>query len=309
MDEAGYGPNLGPLVVTATVWEVPEDPDNFNFWKACRGAVRRKAGNDGRLHVADSKVVYQPARGLGELERSVLALTGLLGEWPRTWRELRDRVVRERHATSESCGPWHAEDDVELPTASEAKLIDSGHGRIVRCLDKCGVKLRAICSDMVAEERFNRMTAAAGSKGAALTEISLSLLACCLPEDVDQPVLVLADKHGGRNCYSGPLTEATGGRFITILEESRERSRYRAGACEFRFEPRGERHLPIAVASMVSKYLREVSMITFNRFWQRHIPTLKPTKGYPGDSRRFWKDIRATQQSLGIADDLLWRRL
>ena len=23
-DEAGYGPNLGPLVVTATVWEVPD---------------------------------------------------------------------------------------------------------------------------------------------------------------------------------------------------------------------------------------------------------------------------------------------
>ena len=25
-DEAGYGPNLGPLLVTATLWSVPDDP-------------------------------------------------------------------------------------------------------------------------------------------------------------------------------------------------------------------------------------------------------------------------------------------
>ena len=24
IDEAGYGPNLGPLVISASVWEVPE---------------------------------------------------------------------------------------------------------------------------------------------------------------------------------------------------------------------------------------------------------------------------------------------
>ena len=33
MDEAGYGPNLGPLVVTVTVWEVPGSPrDSRPAW-------------------------------------------------------------------------------------------------------------------------------------------------------------------------------------------------------------------------------------------------------------------------------------
>src|SRR5688572_11296377 len=96
VDEAGYGPNLGPLVITATVWEVPGDPHDFDFWRALRSvisqraprpsrtnaavdtsgaavAVRRRAA---RMHVADSKQVYSPARGLAPLETSVLSLLG-----------------------------------------------------------------------------------------------------------------------------------------------------------------------------------------------------------------------------------------
>ena len=34
MDEAGYGPNLGPLVVTVTEWEVPGSPREFDLWAA-----------------------------------------------------------------------------------------------------------------------------------------------------------------------------------------------------------------------------------------------------------------------------------
>ena len=36
MDEAGYGPNLGPLVVAATVWEVEEE----------RGSTQRVPGEE-----------------------------------------------------------------------------------------------------------------------------------------------------------------------------------------------------------------------------------------------------------------------
>ena len=31
-DEAGYGPNLGPLVISATVWEVPDDVGGENLF-------------------------------------------------------------------------------------------------------------------------------------------------------------------------------------------------------------------------------------------------------------------------------------
>ena len=76
---------------------------------------------------------------------------------------------------------------------------------------------------------------------------------------------------------------------------------------EFRFQPKGERHLPTALASMTAKYLRELAMRPFNAFWQRHIPDLKATAGYPTDAHRFFSDIRPARRRLKIADHVLWR--
>ena len=76
---------------------------------------------------------------------------------------------------------------------------------------------------------------------------------------------------------------------------------------EFRFQPKGERHLPTALASMTAKYLRELAMRPFNAFWQQHVPDLKPTAGYPTDALRFYDDIRTARRRLKIADRVLWR--
>ena len=73
------------------------------------------------------------------------------------------------------------------------------------------------------------------------------------------------------------------------------------------FQQGAERHFPAAVSSMVCKYVRELSMELFNRFWQQHIPDLRPTKGYPTDAKRFRSDIAETQQRLGITNNTLWR--
>jgi ribonuclease HII len=74
------------------------------------------------------------------------------------------------------------------------------------------------------------------------------------------------------------------------------------------FEPRADNnHFCVALASMVSKYLRELFMLEFNQFWQRKIPGLKPTAGYPGDAGRFWKEIAGVVGQLGIHKETLWR--
>ena len=68
MDEAGYGPNLGPLVISATVWRVPGDPRQVDFWKSLGSVVSQSATKDSdRIHVADSKEVYLPSRGIQPL--------------------------------------------------------------------------------------------------------------------------------------------------------------------------------------------------------------------------------------------------
>ena len=79
-DEAGYGPNLGPLVVSATAWELPAGVAASDLWREFDRVIcnsRRSA--DKRLFVADSKAVYSPGNGLEDLEVPVLAFLRTLG--------------------------------------------------------------------------------------------------------------------------------------------------------------------------------------------------------------------------------------
>ena len=52
-----------------------------------------------------------------------------------------------------------------------------------------------------------------------------------------------------------------------------------------------ERHLPVALASMFAKYVRELLMGAFNHYWQQVVPGLRPTAGYYTDAMRFLADI------------------
>ena len=65
--------------------------------------------------------------------------------------------------------------------------------------------------------------------------------------------------------------------------------------------------MPAALASMASKYLRELAMRAVNHFWCGRLVGLRPTAGYPEDARRFKSEIAAIQAELGIDDRILWR--
>jgi hypothetical protein len=65
--------------------------------------------------------------------------------------------------------------------------------------------------------------------------------------------------------------------------------------------------LPVAMASMLSKYLREAMMRRFNAWWRGLLPELAPTAGYYNDGVRFLNDTALKRQELGIADEQLVR--
>lgn len=308
MDEAGYGPNLGPLVVTVTVWEVQGSPTKVDFWKSFADCVTSAPlRNESRLHVADSKQVYKSGAGLDALERGVSAALHLTNWRPTSFRDLCHRLCLDAMLEAE---PWFAGDcDLPLPEALEAEdeRFAAGAERWQECCEAAGIRLKAVRSDVVLTARFNEMLRESGSKGVALSRISMNLLRSVWDPANDEPTLVIADKHGGRNRYDDLLAEFTDGAMIFRIEEGLELSRYRVGKTELRFQARAEEHLPVALASMFAKYLRELSMILFNEYWQRHIPELKPTKGYPTDARRFRNDIATMQTQLGLSDEMLWR--
>src|SRR5437763_6774542 len=84
IDEAGYGPNLGPLVMTSVACRVPDELVGVDLWQVLRSAVRRcRDSGDAPLLVDDSKAVYGTSQGLKALENNVLAtLAGWAVERP-----------------------------------------------------------------------------------------------------------------------------------------------------------------------------------------------------------------------------------
>ena len=400
MDEAGLGPNLGPFVVAATVWEVPSPASGFDFWAAFESVLTRSPSScDPRLHVADSKQVFQPGRGIGALERGVrsalrlcdvkattfrdlcAALSGpearscplaprLGGERVRVWgadartalplcdddegrsnqfpndvvcpdespphpnplprrrgrgdkawtsrsarveRSLFDdeELVAARSGSSDplhrddaDAPPWSRAESLALPVASsDVSLVEPW--RLV-CA-RLGVRLVAIRADVVEPSRFNRLVRQYDNKAAATSRVAMNLLRGIWHPDDEVEALVVADKHGGRNRYEPLLSEAFDGASVHIVEEGAERSTYRVGKGELRFQPRAEEHGPVALASMTAKYLRELAMHQFNAFWRGHLPGIKPTQGYPLDAKRFRAEIADAQRRLEMSDDVLWR--
>src|SRR5689334_25621 len=78
-DEAGYGPNLGPLCVASTAWQLPDDAAADGLYD-CLGDVvcTERADDDCRLAIADSKSLYKSGGSLEPLERGVLVALAAL---------------------------------------------------------------------------------------------------------------------------------------------------------------------------------------------------------------------------------------
>lgn len=309
VDEAGYGPNLGPLVIAATCWSIPDAAavDDVDRLVARRISRTRPAADDGRLWIADSKEVYQPGKGLAGLERSLWPLFSTLGVAPTTFGSLWTAVAPDS-AGDRTAEPWYAV-DLDLPVdwpADGEHLSQLGQGT-AGDLTAAGCMLTSVRARIVSPSRFNARLAETGNKGVVLSETTLNLIASLWPAEFDARTYVYADKHGGRNRYAELLSAVTGERMVMTLSEGAESSRYRIGKTEIRFGVRSERFLPVAMASMIAKYLRELAMRQFNEWWIARIPGLAPTAGYPVDARRFWEATRELRTAWPLVDSDLWR--
>ncbi len=314
-DEAGYGPNLGPLVVAVSVWEVEPPTAGDRLYERLDGAVcAHPAGLRGDptapLAIADSKRLYQPGKGLLHLERGLWPVMGLLGLWPDSWSEVWHALAPDAVAQMRRL-PWYAHYDARTPLCARPDELRPLSGRLRGQCDRAGIHLVELSARAVFAGEFNALLDRYASKGAALTHCTLELIGRVMAGLGAGPVSVWCDKHGGRNRYAGLLAHHFGGGLVETREEGQLRSTYRLGfegrRVEVAFAVQGETQLPVALASMAAKYLRELAMRALNQFWCDQVPGLAPTAGYPLDARRFRAAIARAQEQLGIDDRMVWR--
>lgn len=309
LDEAGYGPNLGPLVIASTCWSTPGQPSRFDFYQALNSVVDPCSTCRGeRLHIADSKRVNVGKNGFQSLELSAISLLQAAGiETTSLLTLLSSLTQQEKLKLSLSKVPWF-QTDLHLPVLAENESLTLVADKFKKTLSSAQLACDQIAVQFVTATDFNADLERYDSKGVLLSNRSMQLLSQVWSPENMVPTLIVGDKHGGRNRYAELLETISAPRAVKVIEEGRAKSCYQVRSTEIRFQTKGEEHFPVAAASIIAKYLRELAMIQFNRFWQQHMPDLKPTKGYPVDAKRYWQEIKSVQRSLGVSDELLWRR-
>lgn len=312
IDEAGYGPVLGPLCVGMAVLRSPDttppstpaDPhaEAPDLWKALISGVSRKPDRTGRIPVADSKALKlandtKTRHPLIHLERGVLSFLHQ-ASGPCT----HDADLFEKLGL---CLPDHAcyqVDPTPLPIAGSSIAIAAN--LVQRACAEANLSVLAIRAHAISEDEFNTIVDQRGTKAEATLEAIGRHLATLLELQRQTPEVIhlVCDRLGGRQSYGSTLSklmQAAGApAWVDVLHESPDISAYTVrhdhGTIRVDFRVEGESAwLPTALASMTAKFTRELAMHRFNRYWSTKLAELKPTAGYYADAQRWLKDAQS----------------
>jgi ribonuclease HII len=269
IDEAGYGPLLGPLAIVMVSAEVGIGIDPASAFAAAGVPV----GDSKRIHTSGD---------IAAIEAVALAgLTWLMGRAPGTAAEL---FAQLGEAEANRGDPWMGgAESVMLPVAAP----DIVAWRIP------GIAPHAVSGALVHPDAMNQASAAGVNRAALQLERIGGLLRGlpCRPQ-----VDIICDRLGGRRYYRDFLAAVWPDSMVLVEDEAVARSAYRAmhGVGEIRaaFAVDGEQASPfVALASCIAKYARELHMLLFNRWWCQSVPGLRATAGYGSDAHRWLGDL------------------
>ena len=172
IDEAGYGPLLGPLVVGCCAFDLPDaDPQAPLpcLWKRLRKLVSKSRNRSGKkIHVNDSKQVYSPSIGLRELERSVLILAHAGGlthaaDFTDFLRDVAMHVLDDLHEY-----PWYKLELERFPLENDAISLRLFANALRLEMERSQARCVHLAARVVLERQLNRMVAATRNKASAL---------------------------------------------------------------------------------------------------------------------------------------------
>jgi ribonuclease HII len=310
IDEAGFGPLLGPLVVSCSVFSVQPELLGADLWQTFHrsvGKTRKYLG--GRLLIADSKKAYHREEGIGHLQRTVLAALQCLKKEPAHLTELLTLLCPDCLSRLGEY-PWYQKmSQCRLMGVPDMKIASQVFADDLETQGAKLVQLRSCCLDVA---YYNTLVSRVKNKAQVLFIAVTQLMQEILNEFADDTVHILVDRQGGRAHYRENLLRSFSGMDLRIVDEGPETSVYelRAGSRLVRlsFEVGADDlYLPVSLASMVSKYVRELLMDCMNEYFVGMSANLKPTAGYWKDGQRFVEELRRHLPQLEIDNHRLIR--
>jgi ribonuclease HII len=319
IDEAGYGPSMGPLVIGATVWRVPTNISIAAMAEILEPELRPvpRGRNDDWISIGDSKKILVGKNGWQSLCNGARwLLEHLWGHRDDWWSHASKLASSDWNRARAVAWYEHLDAPVIFFEASDNDAIQHAQQRADAKLALAGIELLAAKARLIDEPYFNEQMENLGNKATLLSESSLALAKELCQECTDrneiESIEIYCDKHGGRNRYQSLLMHCFDDEWFTIDSESKSLSQYHASwknhPLSFQFQVGGDSLVPSAAASILAKWLREVCMLSLNKFWQsKSTKPLLPTAGYYVDAVRFSGDIESIAEAIGISKQQWWR--
>lgn len=316
LDEAGYGPLLGPLTIGYSAFRCAAGRDVD--WARLGGAVTDDPKGDGeRLVVADSKKVFtRNPRGERRLETTALTFLRAAG---RAAVSGLDVVAAAPDGLAPGNGlverhPWYGELPAALPHRARVEDLEARAAGLAATLEEEAVEVADAGVLVAPAGALNDSFAATGNKGATLWSFNSGVILHLFERFGAEGLDLTVDRLGGRARYGRHLSELIPFSVVRVVAESSFESRYLVEAqgrtMAIRFVQKGDRDsLPVALASCLAKYARELVMGAFNEHFGALCPAVAPTAGYVTDARRWLDEVsRERPDALPNRDDLVRSR-
>jgi len=313
IDEVGYGPILGPLVVSASVFSIPEPLLKADLWQHLRKSIALKKKHlAGRLLITDSKKAYSRTAGIRHIQRTTLAVLRCLGTEPTDLNCLLTFLCPDCPERLKTY-PWYCNPDgIGIPLDYDSADVKIASDVFTSDMAQHDIRLLGIQSHCLDVAHYNKLVAAVKNKASVLFSTTAALIKSIWDNCPGENVQVIVDRQGGRSRYRKNLQRMFSDLDLAVINESQNSSSYELKNAERKMRihfviKADQRYMPVCLASMVSKYVRELLVARINNYFLSRHEKLKPTAGYFKDGRRFIADIKTYVPNIKYDSNLLVR--
>jgi hypothetical protein len=271
-----------------------------NHWDVLAKAVStQKKGLAGRLLITDSKKAYSRKSGIDPLRRTVLSAIHAWKNGSAQTDTIQDILLLICPDTLKSIEsvPWY-KDLHTHPLSHNPSDIAIAAGVLQKTMSEHDIQISGIQSRCLDVELYNSRVRKVKNKSRVLfTELCALILEAFSRNTAHaEPMQVIVDRQGGRINYQQELLRMFPGFSLSVIRQEPNMSSYEMSRngqlMRIHFCAKADtKYLVVGLASMVSKYLREIMMHSLNHYFCGLCPNLCPTAGYWQDGQRFMQDL------------------